>query len=97
MSNENNELEQEFEKVVNSVKNEIEGKLAHAQKYIREAVRLSEEHGVPFSTGVSEIGNTYTPRSFTKSKFATLDCEFVDSVTGVYETEYCGWQHSAVC
>lgn len=92
-------LEAEFEKVLEKASAAIDAELAEAQKHLDKAVKLSEKYGVPFHTGISPLGNTYTPDSF-QEKFGGLDSDFVYDTTGTYDSEnyqYGGWQHSAVC
>ena len=92
-------LEKEFELVYNSHIKEIESKLAIASHHLREAQALAEQYGIPFSSSISFIHNSYMPTSFDK-KFGQLDQDFVSDFTGVYDPygDYSsGWVHSAVC
>lgn len=92
------ELEQEFRKLVDNKFNLINAKLNQANQLIDEAISISEEYGIPFSSSLSQVGQSYYPNSFRK-KFPDLDIDFVSEVTGSYhnDPEYGGWEHSAVC
>lgn len=90
------DLEKEFKVTAEKVTEEINQKLNLASNYLSEAVRLSEKHGIPFDTNISFLGQSYTPKSF-DSKYADVDSELVEELTGVYDMEYDGWLHSAVC
>lgn len=94
---EDTELERQFRTTVRSVQEKIDEELQEAQDAIYRATKLAEEHGIPFSAGVSPLGNTYYPDSFSE-KYGDLDREFVQGITDTYN-EYgnSGWKHSAVC
>lgn len=92
---EDNEFEKEFRKVYLETSDEINEKLKLASKYLDEAVKLSEERGVPFSTGISFLGQSYKPASFSE-KWSNVDEETMREITETYN-EYDGWEHSAVC
>lgn len=65
-------LETEFKALVDSIGAEIEGKLLQAKKLVREACKLSTEHGIPFYSPVSILGENFVPPSF-KEKFNALN------------------------
>lgn len=92
---EDNEMEREFRALVPDAMKKIDEKLALASKYLDEAIAISEETGVPFSSNISFLGQSYKPTSFEK-KFPEVDRELMTNLTGSYN-EYAGWQHSAVC
>ncbi len=92
---EDTEYERAFRKAVPEAQRRIEEKLALATKYLREAVDISEETGIPFDTSISFLSQSYRPGS-TGDKFPEVDSEFVKEVTECYN-EYEGWEHSAVC
>ena len=92
---EDNEYEREFRLAMQPATARIEEKLALASKYLDEAVAISEETGVPFSTGISFLHQSYRPNS-TGEKFPEVDNEFIREVSECYN-EYEGWEHSAVC
>lgn len=89
------ELEKTFAKVANDIIPQIEEKLAAAMKLLGEAEELSEEHGVPFYSNISPLGQSFRPESFAE-KFSEVDSDVVYDLTESYG-EYDGWQHSAVC
>lgn len=96
---ENPELEAEFRALVKKHQAEIDEQLKIASKAIAKAEKLSEKYGIPFSSGVSPLGQSYTPASF-QDKFGELDRETVMEITDVYpggEYDMEGWEHSAVC
>jgi len=63
-----------------------------ARKAIALAKEMAEEHGIPFNSGVCEIGNIYTPKSYF-DKFPGLDSEFVDKITETFPSHSWGWYH----
>lgn len=93
-------MEAEFEYLVEEANKRINEKLAIAAEALKEAVKISEETGIPFSSDISFLNNDYTPESFQKLHGdKEFDEDFVSEITGVY-IEYedqSGWQHSAVC
>ena len=96
------QLADEFETLCTDVQKQINAKMDVARQAIRDAVAISEQHGVPFS-GLSFLSNSYVPSSFKDSKFKNLDQEIIGDIAGVYDSygngtfEYGGWVHSAVC
>lgn len=95
---EDSEMERNFRAIASDADRRIRAKLALAEKYLDEAVEISEETGVPFHTGISYLGQSYFPES-TSDKFEDLDSDFINDITGAYHSDYgeSGWQHSAVC
>lgn len=96
---EDNELEREFRNEANVVLSDIMSKVRLASKILQEAVDISEEHGVPFSSEISFIGQSYFPTTFS-DKYGELDADFVDAITGASTSYYgdgAGWEHSDVC
>ena len=103
---EDSQLAEEFSQLCKSVHKEIDDKISQAAVLLREAVEISEKNGVPFSSQVSFLGNSFVPGSFSKSKFAKLDTNQVCEIAGVYG-EYIrdmfggygngSWVHSGVC
>lgn len=99
MSEDNTKLEEEFKAVVAEITPQINEQLDIARKAIQTAEKLAEQYGVPFSSDVSPLGQSYTPMSFT-TKFGELDRDMVYDLVevlpgGEYDVE--GWEHSAVC
>jgi len=99
LEGEHDELEAEFEALVDSHMQEIEVQLEAASKAMSKAEELSEKYGLPFSSGVSPLSQSYTPGSY-HAKFSDLSRGFVADLTGAYpggEYDNEGWEHSAVC
>jgi hypothetical protein len=96
------QLEAEFKALVDSVGIEIEQKLQQAKLLVKQACKLSAEHGIPFYSPVSILGENFVPPSF-KQKFNALNKEDIAELTGVPAEEleqerYSeGWNHSSVC
>jgi hypothetical protein len=105
MTQDKDQLETNFEQLVEKFKSlcdevspKIQSHLDKARKELDRAVELSEKHGIPFSAGVSLLGNNYMPRSFKKSEFKDLDEKVISDLTDVYiDGSYPGWEYSAVC
>lgn len=94
---EDSELEREFRNKANEVLYEIRKKCAASAKLLEEAVKLSEEHGIPFNSEVSFLGQSYFPNSF-EEKYKGVDMDLVYSITDASsEYGYGGWEHSDVC
>jgi ATP-dependent protease HslVU (ClpYQ) ATPase subunit len=90
-------LENDFRNIVNIHREEISSKLHEAEALLDEAVKIAEEHGIPFYANVSPISQNYTPRSF-REKFSDVDSEVIYEVlNGDGPGRSVGWQHSAVC
>lgn len=92
---EDSEIERAFRLAVGEAQDRIYAKLAAAEKLIDEAVAISEETGIPFSAGVSPLGQSYLPNSL-HEKFPDIDRSFANEIAEAYG-EYEGWQHSQVC
>lgn len=97
-------LEKKFREAFAKYNPEIREKVDTAAKLLREAEKLSEEHGIPFKSpkgGLLDSScNGYFPQSF-DSIYGDLlneNPDIVDDVTGVYryDSEYggSGWQSS---
>lgn len=96
---EDSELEREFRKVAPAILDQIESKLAVARTALREATDIANQHGIPFSSDVSPLSQSYMTPSFT-SKWPDVAAHVVEEVTQAYHNygeEYYGWVHSAVC
>jgi hypothetical protein len=93
-------LEEQFEATYDAAITSIRVEVAKAREALSAAVKIAEEHGVPFRSGISPLGQGYIPKSFEK-KFPGIDENFVSEVADVYDRYgdglYAGWQHSAVC
>lgn len=90
-------LEQKFRDAFNTYHPQIQEKLEAAAKLIDEAEKISEDNGIPFSSHLmSSTG--YVPGSF-DSMYQELmeegDADVVHELTGMYNTEYTGWQTSS--
>ena len=96
MEEDTSKLEKEFEELVAKVHKEINIKIAEAAKMIEEAEKISTKYGIPFSSEISPIRNSFIPKTFKMPK--KLDEDFVWETCDVYvEENYPGWEHSAVC
>ncbi len=91
------ELENEFRQLVNQHKFEIEAKVKEASDALAEAEELADKYGIPFYSDVSRINQGYTPKLFLDKFEDELDADVVYKLTQVYDLEYEGWAHSAVC
>lgn len=90
-------LEREFRIKANEVLSEIHRKCSEATRLLSEAVKLSEEHGIPFRPEISFLGQSYFPNSF-EEKYKGVDMDLVYSITDASsEYGYGGWEHSDVC
>jgi hypothetical protein len=90
------DMEKEFKKAQEVAMEKINAKIAEAAVALSEAVKVSEEYGVPFTSEVSFLYNTYTPDSF-EEKFSEVDRDWLNEVAEIYVDGYSGWEHSAVC
>jgi hypothetical protein len=96
---EEDELESEFQKLCDEHMEEIDAQLQIASDAIAKAEELSEKYGLPFSSSVTPLSQSYTPTSYYE-KFRGLSTGFVSDLTGAYpggEYDNEGWEHSAVC
>jgi len=92
---EDSEMERAFRLAIDDAHKRIDEKMAIARNALNEAVKISEETGIPFSASVSPLSQSYIPDSLSE-KFPDVDREFYSDLTGAWG-EYEGWQHSAVC
>lgn len=91
------ELEKEFIETRKKIEPLIEAKLEEAQKCINEAVKLSDEYGVPFNTCFTGVPNEYIPHSFKKYQIDIDSWEEQErwNIYPSYDEFYrTGWQHS---
>jgi len=90
-------LEDKFTKLVEDHRQEIDDKIKEACAVLDEAVKLSEQYGIPFYSSISFLSQSYFPKSY-EAEFGTLDHNFVCDLTNSYPSGYGpGWEHSAVC
>lgn len=95
-------LEEEFDELSDCILDEIKMHLHNAEEALSRAVQLSNENGIPFSSGISFIWQTYIPNSY-YDKFLQIDPEYVETLTGVWvnsepdDYKKIGWEHSAIC
>lgn len=92
---EDSEFEREFRNAIPDANKRIQEKLDLASKYLEEALKISEETGVPFESGISFLGQSYVPKTF-EGKFPEVSNAFMQEAANVYN-DYPGWQHSAIC
>lgn len=90
------ELEAEFQAHWEKYEDKIQKHVQDAYDALEKAVNLADEHGIPFYSSVSFLGQNYTPAIL--EQFSELDQEKIDEITGLY-SEYPGegWQHSGIC
>ena len=70
------QLEMEFRKVVTTIRPEIQAKLEEANKLLEEAVKLAEDYGVAFEANISQLSQSYRPKSLSKwLPLKDLKCE----------------------
>lgn len=96
---EDTELERQFRTQAALITKQINEKLSLASKYLDEAEAIAEEHGIPFTSGVSPLGQSYLTKSFPE-KWAGVSQEVMREVTEAYSEyidSYYGWVHSAIC
>jgi hypothetical protein len=94
---EDSQLEREFRTTANVVLVEIQKKVAESSRLLQEAVDLSEKHGIPFSSSVSFLGQSYTPSTF-EEKYGEVDSDLAESITDAFGCmDGSGWEHSDVC
>lgn len=91
---EDSAMERTFRLAVKDAQSRIEAKMKEAREALDEAVKISEETGIPFRAWVSPLSQSYIPNSLS-GKFPGVDREFCSELTTYGEYE--GWQHSAVC
>lgn len=98
LEKQDSETERAFRRTFFATQDLIEEKLSEASRLVAEAVKISEQSGVPFRTDVSHLRNAYFPHSRLE-KFPDLDSEFISAVTEAYSDydDKTGWRHSAVC
>lgn len=91
-------LEREFRVKAPEIAKMIYEKLELASKYLDEAEAIANEHGIPFSSSISPLGQSYMAPTF-REKWPDVSKEVMESVTDTYSEydDYYGWQHSAVC
>jgi hypothetical protein len=92
------EIEREFRKMATQILDEIQEKVSVAAAYLHEAVELSEKHGVPFYSSLSQISQSYIPTTFS-TQHGDIDPEIVEAITSTsigYDHDR-GWAHSAIC
>ncbi len=100
MNEDTSPLEQEFRTLMETVGEQIKGKVSEANRLLGEAVALAVEYGIPFNSNISQLGQNYVPASF-RSKFPDVDAEVVEELTGVstyrLDASADGWEESQLC
>jgi len=87
-----------FKKTLDDVGTQINDRVAAAELLLAEAVAISNEHGIPFESGVSQRSFVHSPPTF--DIFEGISLKFVANLTGieVYDLEESsGWNASQVC
>lgn len=98
MSNEQHKevnIEAIYRATVEKHRPEIEAKLEAARKALSEACDIADQHGIPFYSKLSEIGQNYGP----KKAPPDISGDLMYELTGVWADSFSGygWEHSAVC
>ena len=94
-------LEQKFRDTFAKYNPEIQEKVTEAAELLKQAVEISEQHGLPFypqASIVDGLAQGYFPKSFDAffSELMQEDSDIVNELTGVYQyEEQTGWQSSA--
>lgn len=97
VASEDNEMERTFRVKAMEVTKLIDAELNQAHEHLRSAVKLSEEHGISFGSGISPLAQSYIATTF-KDKWPDVEQELANGITDTYsEYDNEGWQHSAVC
>lgn len=75
----------------------IDIKLKIAANCLDEAIELSEELGIPFSSNITFLYNLYIPSSI-PTKFPGINLDLARNIIGLTD-DYLdsGWLHSAIC
>lgn len=97
--NHSGDLEKEFMEISDKIGNEIKSRINEANKALNEALKLAEDHGLPFYSDIIQVGSCYVPNSY-HSKWDKLNPEFVSDITEVLsgDLKYTrGWSTSEVC
>jgi hypothetical protein len=95
----NSKLEQEFTELVDTFGEQILAHCKDAARSLKAACDLADQHGIPFFTNVSLLGQPYVPETF-KSKWGQLDKDFVTNLTDLTTNDLgyaYGWATSQVC
>jgi len=97
ISFEDSPLEKEFKQAVKDTMPLIKEKLKLANQYLNEAIKIADENGIPFTTNISALSQSYATPSFFE-KWKEVSKEVMERETGVYGGDgFYGWQHSQVC
>ena len=73
------EFQREFRLANNKASELIAKHLSDAEEALSKAVDVSEEYGVPFSSGISFLSQNFHP-STTSEKFPEVDSEFINEL-----------------
>lgn len=96
LQHQDDEYQREFRIANNEASKLISQHLAEAEEALAKAVEVSEKYGVPFSSGISFLSQSYHPTSMSE-KFPDVDSDFIYELTEAYSEYGDGWEHSAVC
>lgn len=89
-------LEQQFKRAVKKANEQIEEHLNKAIAELAEAVKVSEELGIPFNSNISFLTQSYKPKSFDE-KWDKLNEHCLDEQIDFTLPEWDGWEYSRVC
>ncbi len=98
MDDNQKELEEEFLALSSTIGEQIKAKVKLAEKYLDEAIELSDKHGIPFDSAVSGLGQSYVPQLY-HQRFKPLGKELVADLLDMsqYDLDHRGWERSAIC
>ena len=100
MSEESFEAEwNKFEETFNSIHAQIQAKMAEANRAIKEATALAEEHGIPFRPQYgTPFRMSYIPDSFSEKFPEVSESDGWQDLTNAHGGyDYTGWQQSQTC
>lgn len=90
------ELEKKFRENYPIVQAQIQEQIKTAQKFLAQAEKLADEHGIPFYSRISPLGQRYYPPS--GEKLMDLGGDFREEFELYPQDDaWYGWEHSAVC
>lgn len=90
-----NNLNIEFQKVAIEAMKEIKKHTDAAQASLRDAIKISEDAGIPFRASVSFLPNKYIP--YTLSKWDGVDSAILQNFDIWNTSDYGGWEQSDLC
>lgn len=89
-------LEQQFKRTVKKAYEQIDEHISKAMVELSEAVKISEELGIPFESRISFLTQSYRPKSFDK-KWRKVNEHVLEEELDSTLPECEGWEYSRVC